>query len=415
MIPRLLLLSVLVLSSCQRDETAAPKPPVSERPSRPPSQPAAQKQVPSALLETPRIWLSGHGGAVMVRSSDPLAEADAILADLEGLPPSAARDFAMSAFIGRVADRDPTRALELLAAWTDGRIERWSDTAQSLMRKLAPIEPEAAADFIRNRTPQPVRAEIWSALLAELPPDARLAYLPEVPEGNTRLSILADLLHVWPAEDPSACAAWLDGLLPGLSEGEIRLLGQPRRLGPDTIGSAEPWIAAYQQANTAAARRYFAEQAWEDTAPEERGALYPLLRDTLPELAERARDESILRDPAGFAGELDEFHVAELPAEVAENLVRRWSERHPRQALEWAARHDRPEAAAALSKLYLTSPDEAFAAARELPRGPDLDQALSTLCSLASHHGQTDEARALLPLFDDPAKRVLAEKDLARK
>lgn len=407
-----LLLALLLVASCRRDEPPASAgetpPPRIERPStsissRPPPQP---------LLDTPNIWISPTGSGIRHRHAKDPASLLAALSEIHELPNSESKDRVLASTISRLAALDPASAIEALLAWKHALPEPWLQAAAETTIQLGKTDPDRAAAFIRDHVPAPARSQIWYKYLRQLPAAQAAALYAEIPESATRLRLASALLHTWPAEDPQACAEWLDATIASLSEGEIRRLSEVTYYNDRTTSKAGPWLDALDHARSAPARRYLAQKAWNMAGEDQRADLYFELSEILPHLDEAARDSAILRDPARFARSLGDAETAELTPEVRRNLISRWAQERPAEALAWAAEKQLPEAASALLPYFLQFPDEALAKAAELPPGEPLDRALGSLAGVIAHQGDGEKARSLLPLITDPSRRQLALRNI---
>ncbi|MFC7336744.1 hypothetical protein ACFQY0_06115 [Haloferula chungangensis] len=326
--------------------------------------------------------------------------------DLRSLPPSDARDFGIAGVIGDLAEVDPQHARLLLDEWDDALIEKWLNAAKDVVRALAPSSPHAAASFIEESVPRTAQVEIWAQFLNELPPNDRIAYFDRIPEGEKKLTIVGDLLHVWLAEDPIACAHWLDAFAVGRRAEVLEIPSWSIRSPSKPSAKTSQRLLAVNTATNPVVRRLLAKQLWEKADKTEQAALLTELETVLPEIAERDRERLISQAPAEFAASLSTAEIASLPAIEARTLIDSWANKHPEAALEWGVENHRPEAAQALRSLYGQEAEKALELAATLTPGRDLDDALSSLCSMAAFDGRVEEARKLIPLIQNPDLRT---------
>lgn len=413
----LIILLALSAAACRensksRTQNSAPRSPTTSRAANPP---AAASGVLEPLLKTPGIMVIGRGATsyAKIQNAD---QAEGMLADIRTLPPSAARDRAIGSVIGSLAEVDPAQARALLEAWNDGLISSWLEAAQKILRQLAKSDPETAAQLINQFVPAAARAGMWSSFLYELSPEAQLPFFERIPESSEKLTIAANLLLVWVAENPVACAAWLDEFAVGLTKEELQTVGNPRRYGANPNCEIEPRLAAFRAAKTPEARRVFAADAWQKAAPSERAGLISELQDVIPEQVASEWESVVRKDPAGYATRLTSEQIAAFSPGDMRKLIDQWAEDHPEAAIQWAMEHGRPEAASALGRLHSLEPKKAVALAMagKLPPGRDRDQAISRICQTISVR-DAETAKAMLPLISDAqmreGTRKMVEKD----
>ncbi len=415
---RLIIILLALSATACREETKSRKDTSalpSRRASPPANPPAAASGVPEPLLNTPRIIVNRRGGVGFAIIPN-AGQAEAMLADIRTLPPSAARDRAIGTVIASLAGVDPAQARALLEAWNDGLISSWLDAAQKVLRQLAKSDPETAARFIEQSVPAAARAGMWSSFLADLAPEAQLPYFDRIPESSEKLTIAANLLLVWVAENPVACAAWLDEFAVGLTKDELQTIGTPRRYGANPNRKIEPRLAAFRAAKTQEARSIFAEDAWQKADPSERAGLISELQEAIPETVASEWESVVRKDPAAYAARLTPEQIAAFSRDDMRKLIEYWAEDHPEAAIQWAMEHGRPEAASALGRLHSLEPKKAvaLALAGKLPPGGDRDQAISSLCQTIATR-DAESAKAMLPLISDPqmreGTRKMVEKD----
>ena len=368
------------------------------------------------LLETPRIRISRQHEMISLPAGIG-AEADAILQDIRGLPPSSVRDNAISSLIGDLAKEDPARARRMLREWVDGLAFPWREAARSVGVEIAKTDPGMLVDFITKEVPSAMRAEVWATSLSFIPPVERSAYLEHVAESREKLVMMADMLAAWTAADARAAAAWLDGFVTGRSVEEIALLGEPvhavGKLGEPIPGSqAESWLEVLRYATNAEARAFLAREVLKRTGDAPTEALLGELAVAEPGIADLVRDRRIQHDAAGFAASLDPREIAALSPEVAAELIEWWARKQPRSALDWAMEHGRPEAATALMALYYQEPREAVRLAPSLASGKERDFALRGMCALEASDGKAESAKGLLPLITDPEQREVTRRNV---
>lgn len=414
MIRALVILLVFSCVACRQEKksNALESPPARTRVVRAASPSKVSPSLPPPLLKTPRVIVSFTGSVMVHETINDIFQAEAVLADIRSLPPSAGRDNAIGQVISNFAKTDPVQARQLLERWTDGLISKWIETANKVALSLGKSDPEAAADFIEQSVPRSGQVGVWRWLLSELPPTARLPFLDRIPEGTEKLRVAANLLLVWLPEDPVACAAWLDDFAAGRTPEELRKLNNPNWYAAAPNKEAQPRLAAFRAAKTPKVRSLLANAAWKYARPDERASLIPELRNAIPDLEQREWESVIDTNPAGYATALTVEQIATISTKDMQKLIGRWAEKQPQAALDWAMEHQRPEAAAALSRLYYLEPKSAIAAAPKLPPGEDRDQAVSDLSHAMAHDGDVDAANALLPLITNPDFREIVRKGI---
>jgi hypothetical protein len=407
-------LLVLSLVACREPPEKAATSPDPLHARTPLSAPASAHETRSnkPLLKTPRITISDTGSRRFHPVIRDAAQAEATLADLRSLPPSMARDSATAGIIGDLAKVDPAAARRIFEQWDDALIVAWLDAAKTIARETGKSDPEAAAAFIRDSIPAAASLSVWAQFLVTLPPADRVPHIEALPEGSEKIRIAGDLVHAWLAEDPAACALWLDGFIQGRSADELH------EITTSVHGSFQPEadtgqrLIALRNATDPLLRETLAHHLWEKAGITEREALFTEIEQDIPDLAHRDRKSAIAVAPAAFAASLSPAQAAELPAVEMEVLIARWADRQPSDALRWAIDHQRPEAALALLPLYREEPREALDLATKLPRGKLFDSVLASLCAMAAFDGHGDLARGLLPLIEDPAERAVATRNV---
>lgn len=412
-----LALILLTLAACreQPEKTATSPDPLPARTPR--SAPAAADDARSnkPLLKTPRITITDTGNGRFSPVIRDAAQAEATLADIRSLPPSAARDSATSGIIGDLAKVDPAAARRLFEEWDDALISAWLDAAKTIARELGKSDPEAAAAFIRDSIPAAASLSVWAQFLVTLPPADRVPHIEALPEGSEKIRIAGDLVHAWLADDPAACARWLDGFVQGRSAEELREITTSVHGGFEPGADTGQRLTALRTATDPLLRGILAEHLWAKADAAEREAHFTEVEQDIPDLAQRDRQSAIAAAPAAFAVSLSPSQAAELPANEMKVIMDRWSAKHPAAALRWAIDHRRPEAAIALLPLYQEEPREVLDLANKIPSGKELDSALASLCAQAAFDGRADLARALLPLIENPAQREAATRNVEGK
>jgi len=413
MIPRLVItIAVLALGACEKKEepgTTVEKPIVSAPTAASPPAVAIPKAL-QPLLKTDRVMVMPGG---MSWDENRLAtEIDATLADIRTLPPSSARDRALATALGVFAKTDPRRAADLLVGWNDARITFWLEAAGKVVAELAKTDREVAADFIVTHVPASAQVSVWAEFLWRLPPADQVAYLDRIPPCSARKQIVTDLVHAWTDVDPAASAAWIDTFIQGLSPRDLELLQQRRRFIGGFPTDPQPWLEAADAAVTPEARKFFAEVGWRRIQGTADPELVTRFAEFLPELAAREQGRQMDENPAGFAAGLSPSTVALMPAETRKRLIEHWADSHPADALDWAVKHELPEAPLALRPLYSQDPAAAATLAKTLPKSDALDDALSLLTHMIALRGNSSAAKDLLPLFSDAEKRSAAEKNI---
>ena len=413
---RLLIFILPTLVACreQPEKAATSQDPLPARTPRsaPASASAHETNGHKPLLKTPRITITDTGSGRFHPVIRDAAQAEATLADLRSLPVSAVRDSATAGIIGDLAKVDPAAARRLFEQWDDALIGAWLDAAKTIAREMGKSDPEAAAAFIRDSIPAAASLSVWAQFLVTLPPADRVPHIEALPEGSEKIRIAGDLVHAWLAEDPAACALWLDVFVQGRSADELH------EITTSVHGSFQPGadtsqrLTALRAATDPLLRGILAQQMWEKADITERETLFTEIEQDIPDLAQRDRKSAIAAEPAAFAASLSPAQAAELPADEMEVLIDRWADQQPAAALRWAIDHQRPEAAVALLPLYREEPREALDLATKIPRGKVLDTALASLCAMAAFDGRADLARALLPLIENPAQRALATRNV---
>ena len=411
---RLSSLILLTLVACrEQPEKAATSPDALPARTPRPAPAAAHDTRPNKpLLKTPRITISDTGNGRFHPVIRDAAQAEATLADLRSLPPSAVRDSATAGIIGDLAKIDPAAARLLFEQWDDGLIDAWLDAAKTIAREMGKGDPEGAAAFIRDSIPATASLSVWAQFLVTLPPADRVPHIEALPEGSEKIRIAGDLVHAWLADDPAACARWLDGFVQGRSEDELR------EITTSVHGSFKPGantgqrLTALRTATDPLLRGILAKHLWEKADSTERETLFTEVEQDIPDLARRDRQSAIAAAPADFAASLSPAQAAELPGDEMKILIDRWADQQPAAALRWALDHQRPEAAIALHPLYLEEPRQALDFAAKVPPGKELDTALASLCSMAARDGHADLARALLPRIENPAQREATTRNV---
>lgn len=416
---RLSALLVLTLVACrEQPEKAATSPdslPVRTPRSAPASASAHETNGHKPLLKTPRITITDTGSGRFYPVIRDAAQAEATLADLRSLPLSAVRDSATAGIIGDLAKVDPAAARRLFEQWDDALIGAWLDAAKTIAREMGKSDPEAAAAFIRDSIPAAASLSVWAQFLVTLPPADRVAHIEALPEGSEKIRIAGDLVHAWLAEDPAACARWLDGFVQGRSEDELD------EITTSVHGSLQPGadtgqrLTALRTATDPLLRGILARHLWEKADAAEREALFTEIEQDIPDLAQRDRQSAIAAAPADFAASLSPAQAVELPSAEMKILIDRWADQQPAAALRWALDHRRPEAAVALHPLYLEEPRQALEFAAKVPPGKELDTALASLCAMAAADGHADLARALLPRIENPAQREATTRNVENR
>jgi hypothetical protein len=367
-----LALILLTLAACreQPEQKATPPDRLPARPSPSASTPAQDTRPNKPLLKTPRITITDTGSGRFYPVIRDAAQAEATLADIRSLPPSAARDSATAGIIGDLAKVDPAAARRLFEAWDGGLIEAW------------------------------------------LPPADRVAHIESLPEGSEKIRIAGDLVHVWLAEDPAACARWLDGFVQGRDPDELRELTTSvhNSFAPDADTAHR--LTALRTATDPRLRELLAEYLWKKADAAERAELFTEIEQDIPDLAQRDRQSAIAAAPAAFAASLSPAQAAELPTDEMKVIIERWAATQPAAAFRWALDHQRPEAALALDPLYREEPRQALELAAQLKPGKERDTALASLCAAAAFHGHADLARPLLPLIENPAQREATTRNV---
>jgi hypothetical protein len=409
-----LALILLTLAACreQPEQKATPPDRLPARPSPSASTPAQDTRPNKPLLKTPRITITDTGSGRFYPVIRDAAQAEATLADIRSLPPSAARDSATAGIIGDLAKVDPAAARRLFEAWDGGLIEAWLDAAETIARELGKSDPEAAASFIRDSIPAPANLGVWAQFLVILPPADRVAHIESLPEGSEKIRIAGDLVHVWLAEDPAACARWLDGFVQGRDPDELRELTTSvhNSFAPDADTAHR--LTALRTATDPRLRELLAEYLWKKADAAERAELFTEIEQDIPDLAQRDRQSAIAAAPAAFAASLSPAQAAELPTDEMKVIIERWAATQPAAAFRWALDHQRPEAALALDPLYREEPRQALELAAQLKPGKERDTALASLCAAAAFHGHADLARPLLPLIENPAQREATTRNV---
>jgi hypothetical protein len=411
---RLLIFILPTLVACreQPEKTATSPDPLPARTPRSAPASAHETNGHKPLLKTQRITITGTGSGRFHPVIRDAAQAEATLADIRSLPPSMARDSATAGIIGDLAKVDPAAARRLFEQWDDALIVAWLDAAKTIAREMGKSDPEAAAAFIRDSIPTAASLSVWAQFLVTLPPADRVPHIEALPEGSEKIRIAGDLIHVWLAEDPAACARWLDGFVQGRSADELREITTSVHNSFAPGANTGQRLTALRTATDPLLRGILAKQLWEEADAAEREELFTEIEQDIPDLAQRDRQSAIAVAPAAFAASLSPAQAAELPADEMDILIARWADQQPAAALRWAIDHRRPEAAVALLPLYREEPREALDLATKVPRGKVLDSALSSLCALAAFDGHADLARALLPLIENPAQRAVAARNV---
>ena len=411
MIPRFaIILAVVALGACEKEEpgTTSERSVAAAPNARSPPPVAALPKTFQPLLKTDRVMVTISGN--MSWSDTIIAtEIDAVLADIRTLPPSSARDRALATALGLFAKTDPGRAADLLVAWDDARMTFWLDAAGEIVAQQAKTDREAAADFIVTHVPVAAQVSVWDEFLWRLPPADQVAYLDRIPQSSAKKQIVTDLVHAWTDADPATSAAWLDTFIQGLSPRDLKELQQRRRFMGGFKIDPRPWLAAANAAATPEARKFFAEVGWGHTRESPDPELVARFAEFLPEIAAREQDRQMEKDPAGFAAGLSPEEVASLPTKTRQQLIDRWTATHPSDALEWAVKHQLPEAIPALRSLYSQDPEAAMKVSKTLPKSDALDEALAYFIHMIARSGDTSAARDLLPLFSSAEKRSEAE------
>ena len=411
---RLLIFILPTLVACREQPekaTTSPDPLPARTPRSAPAS-AHDTQSNKPLLKTPRITITDTGNGRFHPVIRDAAQAEATLADLRSLPPSAVRDSATAGIIGDLAKVDPAAARRLFEQWDDALIVAWLDAAKTIAREMGKSDPEAAAAFIRDSIPAAASLSVWAQFLVTLPPADRVPHIEALPEGSEKIRIAGDLVHVWLAEDPAACARWLDHFVHGRSADELQ------EITTSVHGSSQPGadtgqrLTALRTATDPLLRGILANHLWKKADTTEREALFTEIEHDIPDLAQRDRQSAIAAAPADFAASLSPAQAVELQSDEMKILIDRWADQQPGAALRWALDHQRPEAAVALHPLYLEEPRQALEFAAKVPRGKELDTALASLCAMAAFDGHADLARALLPLIENPAQRAVATRNV---
>lgn len=403
---------VLAVAACDSKkesvrETTAPQ---SRRDSRADHPAAPSSTVLPPLLKTPRITVSATGTGFFHAIIRNAAEADAILADVRTLPPSAGRDRVTGGVLTSLAKVDPEAARTRLLEWGDGLISHWLDAARVVAEQLGKTDPKAAARFIEESVPRASQAVVWRHFLTGLPPQTRAPFFGRIPEGDLKSVMAVDLIAVWLETEPQACASWLEEFTAGWGNEEFEDLNLPLWNATASKKGAEPWLTAFRAASGAETRRLFANAAWSHAVAAERAALLPVLQEVLPDLEDREWENTVRDHPAAYANALTTGQIAAVSTEDMSKLISSWSRISPQAALDWALLHQRPEAAAALVPLYYQEPKSALAFASKLPPGKPRDQAIGSLCQSIAHDGDKPAAESLLPLITNSDSREQTRK-----
>ncbi|HEY1123160.1 MAG TPA: hypothetical protein VGE67_16220 [Haloferula sp.] len=407
-------IAVLALGACEKKEenrSTSVEKTVSSIPTAVPSSVATLPKALQPLLKTDRVMVTISGN-MSWRDATIATEIDAVLADIRTLPPSTARDKALATALGLYAKTDPRRAADLLVAWHDAKITSWLDAAEKILTELAKIDREAAADFIVTQVPVTAQVSVWSEILWRFPPAEQVSYLDRIPQSSAKKQIVNDLLHAWTDADPAASAAWLDTFIRGLSERDLKDLETRRRYINGFKVDPKPWLTAAHEASTPEARKFFAEVGWKNTQGKAAPELVTQFAEFLPDVAAREQSRQIDENPAGFATGLSPETVASMPTATRKQLIERWAGSHPADALDWAVKHELPEAALALRPLYSQDPAAAVSLAKTVPKGDALNNALSSLTHMVAMDGNPSAARDLLPLISNAESRSIAEKNI---
>lgn len=405
-----LLLIALCITACRQEKHRQPEDTKAHAVPRSVIRPTVTPSPPPQLLKTPRITIFSTGQGMVHGLIQSVDQAEAILGDIRNLRPSAARDRAMASVIGSLAKVDPVQARRQLEAWDDALISYWLEAAKDVVIAIATSDPEAAAAFIEEAIPRSEQANLWGSMLVNLTVTDCLPFFDRIPESTGKIRIAADMIAAWLPDDPEACAAWLDGFTAGRTSEEIDGLSDPLRVAIQANTGHEPWLAAYQAAESSESRRFLANAVWRNADPSQRAALVPALQETLSDLPEREVTAAIAADPAAYAAAIPAEKVAALSSVEVVRILQPWGNEHPEQAIAWAMEHLRPEAAGVLGRLYQLEPQAAVALIPNLPRGKDLDMALAEVCDMMAWDGEADAAESLLPLITDSRQRAVTKE-----
>ncbi len=420
-----ILLGILVLASCHREKREGTVAAPAETPAT--TGQAAPPPKKRHGIETPRVRISAAGN-LMEFPAKVAGQVDAVLADIRLMKASGKRDEAISSVISQLAYEDPELARAKLKEWPDGLVYPWSQAAARIAQRFATTDPAAAADFILNDVPRNLQIQVWRDSILFVPAAERAAYFDRIIESHAKRSLAADLIPAWIAEDPATAGLWLDGLLAGFDDSDLQefrslsthagTLVKPAGRTEHTGKDPQQWLAAFRAATGIAARAFLAEVTWEMADESLRDAAAAELAEACPNLEEIATSAAIKRDPAGFAATLSPAEAAALSPEVARKLIGWWATKHPRQALEWAQEHQRPEAAAALPWIHSREPEEALEMIATWQPGSELDLALASLCYTTARLGDLATARKLHARIGDKESRDRALrtiKELSKK
>lgn len=367
---------------------------------------AQSNPLPPPLLKTPRITIFFGGSGMGYLAIQNREQADAMLADIRTLPPSSGRDMAISSVIGSLAGVDPAYARTVVEDWQDGLIEHWVAAARSVAMAFGRTNPEAGADFIRDCVPRPSQADVWSHFLSVLTPERRVPFFESIPESSSRLQIAGSLVRGWVGEDPAACAVWLDEFAMGTSTWERRMyLCRPVFIDSRVKVDPAAWLVAFRAAKQPEAREVLADGVWNNTEDSMKAAILPELQEAIPGLAGQEKERIIAVDPAGYVAALSESQIRELSAKEVRTILNSWGGSHPKEAIQWAIDHGRPEGADSLGRLFYFDPKAAVDLAPNLPAGKTRDYAILNLTDRVAKELGQDVAKGLLPLITDEALR----------
>jgi hypothetical protein len=374
---------------------------------------ARPKPLPPPLLQTPRITIFSGGSGMGYLAVQNREQADAMLADIRTLPPSSGRDRAISSVIGSLAGVDAAYARTVLENWQDGLIEHWIAAARSVAMDFGRTDPEAGADFILECVPRPSQVDVWSHFLSVLTPEQRVPFFESIPESSSRLQIAGSLVRVWVGEDPAACAAWLDEFAAGTSAEERRMyLCRPVFIDHRVKVDPVSWLAAFRAASRPEARAVLADGVWNNTEDSMKAEILPELEEAIPGLVGQEKERIIAEDPAGYAAALSEAQIRELSEKDVRSILNSWGGSHPKEAVQWAIDHDRPEGGDSLARLFYFDPKAAVDLAPHLPAGKTRDYAILNLTDQVAKELGQDVAKGLLPLISDEALRERKRQEM---
>ena len=377
------------------------------------------------FFESPQLRLTAFSSALKSQS---LEDQKTAFESLLAMPPSARRDEGLAYVLKHLAYKNPEVAKQLWLTWENALTKPWLEAAGNICLALAKKDPFAPSDFILEHIPPTAQLAAWEPIIQQMDYQAATKVLDTFPRSKRIFDLTKSLSIEWMKSDPGACAAWLDSLIPTLTEEQRDALaasygafGRGSKKGFDHFKNR---VETFNQAQDPFTREYLAGLVLkaEKITTEQKESFIAELAETLPDYhaaltaPSNSRSPEYYNTPVKFASTLKSEDFQNLSRHDQSTLIDRLIYANPEKAAKFLVRVSEPRRLGRpLLQWHQAAPNEALAYVKTFPNTKDYQRAIFSLSQMTAHYAQEESTLALINLLNSPENQQTVRTKLAER